>query len=344
MIRDPDANGLPLRILQAARNFPRRLEDEGIGPRRVGLQQAIAPVLDVGEGGNLGQVPAHEREIVVLAGLPDLLQASGGLAIAEVPAKRIAGIRGVNDQAVAAEHLHGLLDQAALGIHGMDVKALGHARILTAHLRQPGWRLVAYHAEPNPDDGPIMHALVDLLPLLAFGLAYLVAYLLTDLHTAMRVAILVIMVAISLQVLVTWLVKRTVSRMLLASAALVVVLGAISLQLNNPVFFKWKPTVLYWVFAAVIFGSRYLGDRPIVQRIIESAAKDEFRLSQADWRRLNLMWVLFFVVLGAANIFVAYRFSEPVWVSFKLFGLTGMMLLFALLQAFWLSKRTPDET
>jgi intracellular septation protein len=180
-----------------------------------------------------------------------------------------------------------------------------------------------------------MQVVVDFLPLLAFATAYWLA----DMHTA----ILTIMVAISLQVLVTWLVKRTVSRMLLASAVLVVVLGGISLLLNNDLIFKWKPTVLNWTFAAVFFASRYIGDRPIAQRILESVSKNEFQLSQADWRRLNLMWVAFFVVSGAANIFVAYRFPESVWVNFKLFGLTGMTLAFALLQGMWLSKHTPDE-
>ncbi len=181
-----------------------------------------------------------------------------------------------------------------------------------------------------------MQAVVDFLPLLAFA----VAYWLGDMHTA----IATIMVAISLQVLITWLVKRTVSRMLLASAVLVVVLGGISLFLNNDLVFKWKPTVLNWVFAAVFLGSRYVGDRTIAQRILESVSKDEFKLSQTDWRRLNLMWVAFFLVSGAANIFVAYRFSEPVWVNFKLFGLTGMTLVFAVIQGLWLSKRTAGET
>jgi intracellular septation protein len=159
----------------------------------------------------------------------------------------------------------------------------------------------------------------------------------------MPTAIAVIMTVISLQVLVTWIVKRAVSTMLLASAALVVVLGAISLLLNNPVIFKWKPTALNWIFAAVFLGSRYIGDRPIAQRILESVAKGEFRLAQADWRTLNLMWVIFFLVSGAANIFVAYRFSEPVWVNFKLFGLTGMTLVFALIQGIWLGNRTPRD-
>lgn len=180
-----------------------------------------------------------------------------------------------------------------------------------------------------------MQAVVDFLPLLAFA----VAYWLGGMHTA----IATIMVAISLQVLITWLVKRTVSRMLLASAVLVVVLGGISLLLNNDLIFKWKPTVLNWVFAAVFLGSRYVGDRTIAQRILESVSKDEFKLSQTDWRRLNLMWVAFFLLSGAANIFVAYRFSEPVWVNFKLFGLTGMTLVFAVIQGLWLSKRTPEE-
>ena len=180
-----------------------------------------------------------------------------------------------------------------------------------------------------------MRFVVDFLPLLAFATAYWLA----DMHTA----ILVIMAAISLQVLVTWIVKRTVSRMLLASAILVVVLGGISLLLNNDLIFKWKPTVLNWAFALVFLGSRYIGDRPIAQRILESVSKDEFQLTQADWRRLNLMWVAFFLVSGAANIFVAYEFPEAVWVKFKLFGLTGMTLAFALLQGLWLSKRAPDD-
>ncbi|MDP2325050.1 MAG: inner membrane-spanning protein YciB [Gammaproteobacteria bacterium] len=181
-----------------------------------------------------------------------------------------------------------------------------------------------------------MQALIDFLPLVAFAVAY---WLTRDMH----IAILVIMVAISLQVAVTWIVKRVVSTMLLASAGLIVVLGGISLFLDNPLIFKWKPTVLNWAFAAVFIGSRYIGDRPIAQRILESVAKDEFRLTRADWRLLNLMWVTFFLISGAANIFVAYRFSEPVWVNFKLFGLTSMTLVFALIQGIWLNHRTQKE-
>ena len=96
-----------------------------------------------------------------------------------------------------------------------------------------------------------MQSIIDLLPILAF----VVTYWLADLHTA----IAVIMAAMALQVAGTYLVKRTVSRMLLVSAGLVIGLGGISLLLKNDLIFKWKPTVLNWLFAALFLGSRYIG-------------------------------------------------------------------------------------
>lgn len=181
-----------------------------------------------------------------------------------------------------------------------------------------------------------MQALVDLLPLVAFAVAYW-------LTRNMQTAIAVIMAAITLQVVIVWLVKRTVSRMLLTSAALVVVLGGVSLLLDNDLVFKWKPTVLNWLFGAIFLGSRYIGDRTVAQRILDSVAQNEFKLTPADWQKLNLMWVAFFLVSGAANIVVAYQFPEGVWVNFKLFGLTGMTLAFALFQGLWLSRRATED-
>lgn len=182
-----------------------------------------------------------------------------------------------------------------------------------------------------------MQLFIDFLPIVAF----VIAYWLTDIKTAM----LVIMAAMSLQVVITYAVKRTVSRMLLASAALVVVLGGISLAIDNDLVFKWKPTVLNWAFGAIFLVSRYASAKPMVQRLLESVAKGEINLLPQDWQRLNLMWAGFFLFSGAANLFVAYNYSEGVWVNFKLFGLLGMTLVFVLLQALWLSRRSlPVET
>jgi intracellular septation protein len=176
-----------------------------------------------------------------------------------------------------------------------------------------------------------MQILVDFLPVLAF----VVAYWLADLHTA----IFVIMAAMTIQVLLTWMIRRSVPKMLQFSTALVVGLGGLSLLLDNDLIFKWKPTVLNWAFAVAFLGSQYIGQRPLVQRLMESAAPDQFKLQPGEWRQLNLMWVAYFLVAGAANIYVAYNFPENVWVNFKLFGLLGLTLIFMVLNGIWLSRR-----
>jgi intracellular septation protein len=181
-----------------------------------------------------------------------------------------------------------------------------------------------------------MQALLDFLPVVAFAITYWVT---KDFHTA----ILVIMVAVGMQVIVTYALTRTVPKTVLISAALVIVLGGISLLLKNDLVFKWKPTVLNWAFALVFLGSQFIGAKPIIQRIMESVAKDEIQLNAPHWRTLNLMWIAFFLVSGTANIYVAYNFEESVWVNFKLFGLLGLTLVFMILQAVWISSKAEED-
>jgi intracellular septation protein len=182
-----------------------------------------------------------------------------------------------------------------------------------------------------------MQTFLDFLPVVAF----VVAYWLTDFKTAT----LVIMVAVALQVALTWLIRKSVNRMLLISAGLVIGLGGISLVLQNDLVFKWKPTVLNWAFALAFLASGYVGSRKtVIQRILESVANNEIQLAASDWRVLNHMWVAYFVLAGSANLFVAYRYSEAVWVNFKLFGLLGMTVAFLLVQAVWLSRRSLPPT
>jgi intracellular septation protein len=181
-----------------------------------------------------------------------------------------------------------------------------------------------------------MQALLDFLPVIAFAATYWVT-------GDMSIAIVVIMAAVLLQVLLTWIIRRQLSRMLLASAALVIVLGGISLSLDDPMFFKWKPTGLYWLFAIVFLGSQFIGRRPMIQTMMLSVAQDELELSDKIWRQLNLAWVVFFIFAGSINIYVAYNYAEATWVNFKLFGLFGMTFVFLVLQTLWLSRHVPDD-
>lgn len=176
-----------------------------------------------------------------------------------------------------------------------------------------------------------MQQLLELVPLLAF----VGTYWATDLKTA----IVVLMASMVALVAGTWLARRPVSRTLLASTVLVVVLGALSVFLDNPLFFKWKPTLLNWALAAVFLGSAFVGERTFAERILDSVAGASIRLDRPGWLRLNAMWVGFFAISGALNIVVAYRFPESVWVNFKVFGLLGLTVVFLGLMFWWLNLR-----
>jgi intracellular septation protein len=104
--------------------------------------------------------------------------------------------------------------------------------------------------------------------------------------------------------------------------------------LKDGVFIKWKPTVVNWLFAVVFLGSQFIGKKTVVQRIMESGVK----MPEHAWRGLNLVWVGFFAVMGMVNLYVAFNFSEEVWVDFKLFGMLGLTLVFIVLQGFYMVR------
>lgn len=170
-----------------------------------------------------------------------------------------------------------------------------------------------------------MQLFVDYLPILAF----FGAYFYKDIYFATVVLMIVMPIVLAAQ----WLITRKINRIYLASTGLVLVLGALTLTFRNPNFLYWKPTVLNWAIAAVFLGSQFIGDKPIVERMMGAAAE----LEKPQWIRLNLMWVVFFVFVGAVNIYVAFNFSEPFWVKFKLFGMFGLTIVFVVVQTIWLT-------
>ena len=170
-----------------------------------------------------------------------------------------------------------------------------------------------------------MQLLVDYLPILIF----FGAYFYEGIYFATALLMAVMPVVLALQ----WMMTRKLNKIYAASTLLVLVLGGATLLLRNPQFLYWKPTVLNWVIALVFLGSQYIGAKPIVQRMLESAAQ----LQANQWRRLNTIWVMFFAIVGGLNLYVAYTFSEPTWVKFKLFGMLGITIVFIVIQTIWLT-------
>jgi intracellular septation protein len=167
----------------------------------------------------------------------------------------------------------------------------------------------------------------DIFPVLLF----FVAFNFGDIFVATGVAIAATFAQIG------WLLARgrKVDKMLWISLAIIVVTGGLTLLLRDETFIKWKPTILYWAFAAGLGGSTLFFRRNLIRGLLA----EQISAPEAVWRRLNLSWIGFFVFMGFANLAVAFAFglSTETWVNFKLFGGIGLMLVFALLQGWMLS-------
>lgn len=176
-----------------------------------------------------------------------------------------------------------------------------------------------------------MKFLFDLLPVLLFFLAFK----LFDIYVATAVAI----GATFLQIGILATLRRRIDPMLWASLALITVFGGATLLLHDETFIKWKPTVLYWLFGAVLAGTRLFAGR----NLMRSMLGEQMTLPEPVWGRLLWSWVAFFAFMGTANIAVAYAFTLDQWVTFKLFGGIGLMIVFVIGQALVLARYLPDE-
>lgn len=171
-----------------------------------------------------------------------------------------------------------------------------------------------------------MQLLFDFLPILAF----FVAFKFFDIYIATGTAIIISFLLVAFH----WFKHHSIPRLLLINLAVISIFGGSTLLLHNELFIKWKPTVLNWVLAVIFVGSRFFTSKPLIQRMLE----ENISLPDSTWSKLNLAWVIFFLLMGLINILVAYNFDTNTWVNFKLFGILGLTLLFAVLQAVYLTK------
>ncbi len=176
-----------------------------------------------------------------------------------------------------------------------------------------------------------MKFLFDLFPVILF----FVAFKLADIYVATAVAI----AATFLQVGWLKLRGRRVEPMLWTSLAIIALFGGATLVLQDETFIKWKPTVLYWLFGAVLAGAAALR-----RNLIRAMLSEQVQLPDPVWSKLNWSWIGFFVFMGALNLAVAYSFSTDSWVNFKLFGGMGLMLLFVLGQAIVLARYVEEKS
>lgn len=201
-----------------------------------------------------------------------------------------------------------------------------------------------------------MKLLFDLFPVILFFISYNKADLLLNQtplgqwidasqpeHIAATLVATVVAIAASfIQVTLVWLKHHRVENMHIFSLVIITVLGGLTIYIGNPAFIQWKPTLINWLFAAILLGSRYL----LRKNLIEKMMGAQISLPVPVWNRLNLAWALFFIFSGLANLYVAFYYGldlddktrMDIWVNFKLFGLMGLTLVFAIAQAFYLAR------
>ena len=176
-----------------------------------------------------------------------------------------------------------------------------------------------------------MKLLFDLFPIILFFAAFKLFGIFAATATAIAATVLQI----------AWTKWRhgKVDTMLWISFAIIAVFGGATLLLHDETFIKWKPTILYWVFSLTLLFSNLFFRKNLMRAFLH----DKVALSVKVWNHVNLAWSLYFAALGVVNLYVAFNYSTDTWVNFKLFGTTGMMLVFVLLQAMVLSKYVEED-
>ena len=175
-----------------------------------------------------------------------------------------------------------------------------------------------------------MKFLFDLFPIILFFIAFKFG----DIYTATIVA----MVATIGQILWVYYRHRKIDAMQWVSLVMILVFGSLTIFLHDKTFIQLKPTALYWLFSSVLFISSEFFKKNWIEVLMGKQVTLKAQNSHYVWMTLNRAWAAFFFFMGALNLYVAFEFSEETWVNFKLFGSTGLLIVFVIIQGIWLSR------
>lgn len=177
-----------------------------------------------------------------------------------------------------------------------------------------------------------MDFFIDLIPALPF---LLVAFGFADIFLATQLA----MGAAALQLAASRWRYGKIKKMHAITFAAIIVFGSITLFLRDDLFIKLKPTALNWAFALVFLGAPLFFKKNLLKLMLG----EKLALPDVAWSRLNLMWVAYFALIGATNLYIALNFSVEIWSKFRVFGLYGALLVFMVLQGIYIFRHLPPE-
>lgn len=181
-----------------------------------------------------------------------------------------------------------------------------------------------------------MQLFYEIFPVILFFLAFKFY----DIYVATIVGI----VATSAQVILNRLYFSKWDRKQIITLAIFLIFGGMTLYFHNPIFVKWKPTIVFWIFSLIILITQFFTQKPAMQRLMENMLQEKDKIPNHVWKKLNLIWALFFLSMGMINLYVAYYFSTDTWVNFKFYGITAALFLLSIFQTIYLLRYLSPET
>lgn len=178
-----------------------------------------------------------------------------------------------------------------------------------------------------------MKLLLDFFPVaIFFGI-----YFFSGVENPIYPAVLGLMVASIIQTIGSRLITGKFEKIHLWTLLVTLAFGALTLIFRNPEFVQWKASILVWVMAGVFLYRQFIIKKLLIQEMLQSTMDEKLEIPDSVWQKVNMIWPIGYTIFGFLNLYVAYNFSEPFWVKFKLFGLMGLtaiLLIFTMTKIF----------
>ena len=166
---------------------------------------------------------------------------------------------------------------------------------------------------------PVYKLLIDIGPLAVFFIFYT--------RNGLQASILPFMIATIIAVLFSYILEKKIPIMPTVGATIVLIFGGLTIYFDNEVFFKMKPTIINFLFAAVLYAGTII-KKPLLKYLLGAALK----LEDLGWKILTQRWIGFFIALAILNEIVWRTQSTDVWVNFKVFGILPITFIFTMTQ------------
>lgn len=170
-----------------------------------------------------------------------------------------------------------------------------------------------------------MKKILNLLPILTF----FIFYKFYDIFIASEALIF----TSGLICIIYWLIYKELDKINFFSFITITIFGSLTIFFHNSQFIKWKITIIYIFFSLILLISQFCTKKPILQRFLEK----DIKISNLDWKTINIFWAFFFLFCALLNIYVALWLSETTWVNFKVFGLSILMFFSILITSLYIN-------